>query len=146
MKVRVFRECFQLFLLRKRKSGKLTSPAFHVNGKSSEKLEKLTTIPREVLFRAWEKLVPKVAFSHSQKQSTFSRTWEKLKSAQNAPTEIGPFALPMLALSSRTCWTSYPVTLSGKTPSKAATFRLFFRLRPMRLLAIYNIFCLFSAI
>jgi len=39
-------------------------------------------------------------------------------------------ASSMLALSSKTRWTSYPVILSGKTPSKAATFRLFFRVSP----------------
>jgi hypothetical protein len=124
------RESFHLFPIRKRKSGKLTSPAFQNNGKSSEKLEKLIIVPREVLFRAWEKLIPKVAFSHPQKQSTFSRIWEKLKWPKIPPRDIDFLPPSMLALSSITRWTLYPVPLSGKTPSKAAIFRLFFRLSP----------------
>jgi len=88
------RDAFQLSTLREWESGKLTSPGFRNNGKSSEKLEKLTTVPREVLFRGMGKARPKSSLFSSQKQSRFSRAWEKLKSAPNARNTYDRRPLP----------------------------------------------------
>ncbi len=65
------RESFQLSILRVWESGKLTSPAFQNNGKSSEKVEKLNDLPEKYLSRAWEKLVSKAAFSHLKNNRPF---------------------------------------------------------------------------
>jgi len=74
-------------LLKSGKAEKLTSPAFHVNGKSSEKLEKLTGFPREDLFRGMGKAHCKDGVCLPEKQSTFSRVWEKLKSGSKPPRQ-----------------------------------------------------------
>ena len=74
-------------LLESGKAEKLTSPAFHVNGKSSEKLEKLTGFPREDLFRGVGKAHCKAGVCLPEKQSTFSRVWEKLKSGSKPPRQ-----------------------------------------------------------
>jgi hypothetical protein len=121
------REAVFCFTLKCVKLKQITSPVVSLLRNRLKQLKQQTTFPREVPVPTIETDNPKNdLFPHSKKTHLF-QALKQLKSAQNVPTEIGPFASSMLARFSVTRWTSYPVPLSGKTPSKAATFRLFFR-------------------
>jgi hypothetical protein len=76
-----------LFPLKGEKKGKAHFTPFPGKREKQGKAGKAQKFPREVLFQGREKHVPKIAFSYPQKQSCFSRGWEKLKSGSKPPRQ-----------------------------------------------------------